>query len=81
VDSFQVCIFPRYTGTINPKTKSHPRKYSQQLLVITEEDFDRQPIITAHLESIRQVIQFLHLLGCQLPAVKLEVRLNTLLVD
>lgn len=46
------------------------------LLIISEENLDRQPRITTDLESIWKIIQLLYFLRCQLPAIKLEVVLN-----
>ena len=46
------------------------------LLVIAEEDLDGQPRVTADLETLRQRVDDLDLLGGQLPAVKLEVGLD-----
>jgi hypothetical protein len=47
-----------------------------QLLVITEEDLDGQPSVAADLETLRQRVNDLDLLGGQLPAIKLEVSLD-----
>lgn len=48
------------------------------LLVIAEEDLDRQPRVTADLEALRQRVNDLDLVGSQLPAVKLKVGLDAL---
>lgn len=45
----------------------------RSLLVITKEDLDREPSISADLEALRQSVDLLHLLVRQFPAVKLEV--------
>jgi hypothetical protein len=47
------------------------------LLVISKENLDRQPRITTDLEPIWQAIQLLHLLRRQLPAIEIEVVLDT----
>jgi hypothetical protein len=51
------------------------------LFIVSKKHLDRQPSITTNLEPIRQSVQFFDLLICQLPTLKLKVRLNTLLVD
>lgn len=51
------------------------------LLVITEEDLNRQPSVTTDLEAILQAVQLLYLIRGQIPAIKLKVRLDTLFVD
>lgn len=47
------------------------------LLVVAKEHLDRQPPIPAHLEALLDPIQRLHIISRQLPAVQLEIRLNT----
>lgn len=54
---------------------------TRPLLVITKEDLDRKPVVTADLETVGQVVQRLDLVLRELPAVQLEVLLNALLVD
>ena len=51
------------------------------LLVVTKEDLNRQPRVTADLESLRQRVNDLDLVVCQLPSVKLEVALDALSRD
>ena len=51
------------------------------LFVITEEDLDRQPRVTADLEALRQRVNDLDLVVSQLPSVKLEVALDALSRD
>src|SRR5689334_2002615 len=46
------------------------------LLIVAKEDLDREPTITADLESILEVRKCLHLFICQLPSIKLEVGLD-----
>lgn len=65
------CVLPWY-HIANPITN---------LLVITKEDLDRQPRVTANLEALRQRVDDLDLIIGQLPAVKLEVGLDTLSGD
>jgi hypothetical protein len=60
-------------GIIVRKDRSQIEK---TLLVITKEDLDREPGVTADLEALRQRVDLLHLLVGQLPAVKLEVAHN-----
>lgn len=54
---------------------------SGYLLVITEENLDRQPAVTTDLEAVLEVIQLMHLVSSQVPAIKLKVLINALLVD
>ena len=54
---------------------------SLYLLVITEEDLDREPIIRANLEAVLQVVQLADLVGSQLPAINVKVAVNTRLVN
>lgn len=51
------------------------------LLVITEEDLDRKPTVTANLEAVLQVIELVNLLSSKLPAINVKVALNARLVD
>jgi hypothetical protein len=51
------------------------------LFVISKEDLDRQPVIAANLEAIRQTGQLLELLVCQVPSIQIKVALNALLGD
>jgi hypothetical protein len=51
------------------------------LLVVTEEDLDGQPGVTADLEALGQRVNGLDLLVSQLPSVKLEVALDALSRD
>jgi hypothetical protein len=49
----------------------------QRLLVVAEEDLDGQPAIFADLEALRKRVNLLDLLVSQLPAIHLEVALDT----
>jgi len=51
------------------------------LLVVAKEDLDWEPAVTADLEAVWEVAQSLELLVGQLPAVKLEVALDSRLGD
>ena len=51
------------------------------LLIITKENLDGEPAVTADLETVLQVVQLVDLIGSQIPAIKLKVGVNASLVD
>lgn len=51
------------------------------LFVVAKENLDWQPIVTAHLEAIRQARKLLHLLISQLPTVNVKVGFDARLGD
>jgi hypothetical protein len=48
----------------------------QHLLVVAEENLDRQPCVATDLEALGKRVDLLHLLVGELPAIKLEVALD-----
>lgn len=62
---FIVC----YLKTLVPSQK-------QNLLIISKEDLDRQPSVSADLEPLWQRVNLLDLLSSELPAIQLKVALN-----
>lgn len=53
----------------------------KRLLIVAEEDLDGEPVVTADLEAVLQVVKLVDLVGSQLIAVKLEVGVNARLAD
>lgn len=51
------------------------------LLIIAEEDLDREPAVVADLEAVLQVVQLADLVSGQLQAVNFKVAVNASLVD
>lgn len=50
------------------------------LFIIAKENLHRQPVVTANLESILEVAEFIKLLRAKLPTIKLEVLFDALFV-
>lgn len=59
----------------------HHSLVDNSLLVVTEENLDGEPVVTADLEAVLEVVQLINLLGGQLPAIKLEVDVDARLAD
>lgn len=74
-DSISICIpiafmYIQYT-----------QRKSVILLVVPEEDPDRQPAVATDLEAVLEIIQLLDLVFRQLPPIQLEVAIDTCRVD
>ena len=53
------------------------RVLSYSLFIIAEEDLDRKPSISTHLEAIRQRVQLLDFLCIQRMSIKLVITLDS----
>lgn len=70
--SWHVAISSRITTFL----AAIPQAFNPSLLVVTEEDLDGQPRVTADLEAVGQRAELLHLLVGKAPTVELEVVLD-----
>lgn len=68
-------------NTSIPRSITRHGYQGSKLLVITKKDLDRQPIVCADLEAIRQVVELVDLFLRQFPSVEVEVALDALRRD
>ena len=79
---YGVCIFFFFFHSIEHGYYHRKIKRKRKiLLVVTEEDLDREPAVIADLEAILQVVQLGHLVVSQVPAIEVKVAVNASLVD